>query len=180
MSETTKETAIFAEGCFWCTEAVFNRLKGVKNVVPGYIGGTIKNPCYREICTGKTGHAEAIKIDFDSSIVSFEELLEIFFATHNPTTLNQQGGDKGTQYRSEIFYTTEKQKELSEKYIEVLTKNNVFDDPIVTAISEAKPFYLAEVEHHEYYDQNSSQPFCQMVISPKIDKLQNYFKDKLK
>ncbi|MGD1946150.1 MAG: peptide-methionine (S)-S-oxide reductase MsrA [Croceivirga sp.] len=173
------ETAILANGCFWCTEAVFQRLNGVLEVVSGYTGGAIKNPAYREICTGRTGHAEAIKIEFDASIITFQELLEVFFATHDPTTLNRQGHDVGTQYRSEIFYTTEEQKNSAEKYIAFLDKQSVFDSPIVTAVSEAKPFYLAEEEHHNYYNDNTLQPYCQFVINPKIKKLKKYFSDKL-
>lgn len=174
------ETAIFAGGCFWCTEAVFQRLKGVDDVVPGYTGGTIKNPAYREICTGRTGHAEAIKITFDPSQVSYVELLEVFFATHDPTTLNRQGNDVGTQYRSEIFYTNDTQKYLAEEFIALLEKENIFSSPIVTAISEEKPFYLAEVEHHNYYNDHGQQPYCQVIIDPKIKKLNAHYANKLK
>ncbi len=173
------ETAILANGCFWCTEAVFQRLKGVRSVVSGYTGGNIKNPAYREICTGRTGHAEAIKITFDPKEISFQELLEVFFATHDPTTLNRQGNDVGTQYRSEIFYTTEGQKRLAEQYIQFLEGEKVFSDPIVTAISEEKPFYVAEEEHHNYYNEHGLQPYCQFIINPKIKKLQKHFADKL-
>ncbi len=172
--------AVFAGGCFWCTEAVFQRLKGVSTVVSGYTGGAIKNPAYREICTGRTGHAEAIQITFDEEIISFEELLEVFFATHDPTTLNRQGGDVGTQYRSEIFYQDEKQKQQATDFIQLLTNEKVFSSPIVTAISEAKPFYLAEEEHQNYYNGHKTQSFCALVINPKIEKLESYFKNKLK
>ncbi len=165
------ETAIFAGGCFWCTEAVFQRLNGVTAIVPGYTGGNIKNPAYREICTGRTGHAEAIKITFDPSQVSYTELLEVFFATHDPTTLNRQGNDVGTQYRSEIFYTTQEQRYLAEEFIALLEKEGIFASPIVTAISEEKPFYLAEEEHHNYYNGHRQQPYCQFIIDPKIKKL---------
>lgn len=165
------ETAIFAGGCFWCTEAVFQRLNGVMEVVPGYTGGNIKNPAYREICTGRTGHAEAIKITFDPSQISYTELLEVFFATHDPTTLNRQGNDVGTQYRSEIFYTTPEQRYLAEEFIALLEKEGIFASPIVTAISEEKPFYLAEEEHHNYYNDHRQQPYCQFIIDPKIKKL---------
>lgn len=178
-NNTNLEVAIFANGCFWCTEAVFQRLKGVHSVVPGYIGGHIKNPPYREVCTGRTGHAEGIKIAFDPTVISFQELLHIFFATHDPTTLNRQGNDVGTQYRSEVFYTNEAQKEATENFIDTLTKQKVFDDPIVTAISEAGPFYLAEEDHHNYYNDHRNQPYCQVIIDPKIKKLQTYFADKL-
>lgn len=173
------ESAIFANGCFWCTEAVFQRLKGVKEVISGYTGGEIKNPAYREICTGRTGHAEAIKINFDASLISYDELLEVFFATHDPTTLNRQGNDVGTQYRSEIFYTTEAQKEKAEKFIQLLEEQKVFPSAIVTAITEEKPFYNAEADHQNYYNNNKTQRYCQFVINPKIDKLNNYFADKL-
>ncbi len=174
------ETAIFAGGCFWCTEAVFQRLNGVEEVVSGYTGGTIKNPAYREICTGRTGHAEGVKITFNPEKISYPELLEVFFATHDPTTLNRQGNDVGTQYRSEIFYTSPEQKQLAEDFIQLLEKENIFPSPIVTAISEAKPFYLAEEEHHNYYNENRQQPYCQFIIDPKIKKLNNHFSKKLK
>ena len=178
-STTNQEIAIFANGCFWCTEAVFQRLKGVHSVLPGYIGGHIKNPAYREVCSGRTGHAEGIKITFDPTIIEFKELLEVFFATHDPTTLNRQGNDVGTQYRSEVFYTNEQQKESTNQYIELLEKERVFNDPIVTAVSEAGPFYLAEEDHHNYYNDNKLQPYCQFIINPKIKKLNAYFADKL-
>jgi peptide-methionine (S)-S-oxide reductase len=174
-----QETAIFAGGCFWCTEAVFQRINGVHTVISGYTGGAIKNPAYREICTGRTGHAEAIKIEFDASIVSFKELLEVFFATHDPTTLNRQGNDVGTQYRSEIFYTSETQKQIAEKFINALDQEKVFDKPIVTTLSEEKPFYHAEEDHQNYYNDNTLQPYCQFIINPKIKKLNAYFSEKL-
>ncbi len=173
------EVAIFANGCFWCTEAVFQRLNGVHSVLPGYIGGHIKNPAYREVCSGRTGHAEGIKIEFDPTIISFQELLEVFFATHDPTTLNRQGNDVGTQYRSEVFYTNEGQKEITDQYIRLLQKEQVFPNPIVTAVSEAGTFYLAEEDHHNYYNDNKLQPYCQFIINPKLKKLQTYFADKL-
>lgn len=173
------ETAIFAGGCFWCTEAVFQRLAGVKEVISGYTGGVIKNPAYREICTGRTGHAEGIKITFNPDEVSFAELLEVFFATHDPTTLNRQGNDVGTQYRSEIFYTNQDQKKLAEEFIALLEKEHVFASPIVTAVSEAKPFYVAEEQHHNYYNEHSNQPYCQVIIDPKIKKLNKHFSNKL-
>ena len=173
------EIAIFANGCFWCTEAVFQRLNGVYSVVPGYIGGHIKNPAYREVCSGRTGHAEGIKIEFDPQVISFGELLEVFFATHDPTTLNRQGNDVGTQYRSEVFYTTEDQKNSTLSYIELLENEKVFNSPIVTAVSEAGPFYLAEEDHHNYYNDHKLQPYCQIIINPKLKKLQTYFADRL-
>ena len=173
------ETAIFANGCFWCTEAVFQRLKGVKEVISGYTGGQIKNPAYREICTGRTGHAEAIKITFDPNVVTYELLLDVFFATHNPTTLNRQGNDVGTQYRSEIFYTLETQKIAAQKFVAYLEQAKIFDTPIVTVISEEKVFYNAEEDHQNYYNDNKTQSYCQFVIDPKIDKIKKYYADKL-
>ncbi|GAA4277448.1 peptide-methionine (S)-S-oxide reductase MsrA [Aquimarina mytili] len=180
MKEDIIEEAILAGGCFWCTEAVFQRLEGVSQVISGYTGGTIKNPAYREITTGRTGHAEAIKIKYNPGLISFKELLEIFFATHDPTTLNQQGADRGTQYRSAIFYANEEQKTVAEALIEELEKQDIFDSPIVTEITELGPFYNAEDYHQNYYNQNSSQGYCQFVINPKLNKLYTTFKAKLK
>ncbi len=174
------EQIIFAGGCFWCTEAVFERLDGVSKVTSGYTGGTIKNPAYREVCTGRTGHAEGVRIDFDPKKITLETLLEVFFATHDPTTLNKQGNDKGTQYRSAIFFTSEIQKEKSEKFIHYLTENKVFNNPIVTEVKPLEVFYEAEVDHQEYYSQNTEQPYCQFVISPKIEKIKKFYSDKLK
>jgi len=174
------EVATFAGGCFWCTEAVFLELEGVKTVTSGYIGGKTINPTYKDICNGDTGHAEAIQITFDPSKISFGELLEVFFATHDPTTLNRQGNDSGTQYRSEIFYHNENQKKTSEDYIALLTKENTFGKPIVTVISGATKFYEAEDYHQNYYNQNKSQGYCSYVITPKVDKVRKLFKDKLK
>ncbi len=175
-----KEVAILAGGCFWCTEAVFERLKGVEKVTPGFTGGTIKNPAYREIITGRTGHAEAIEIVFDPETISFEELLYIFFSTHDPTTLNRQQYDVGTQYRSAIFYNSEEQKEIAVKVINKLEKDKVFNDPVVTEITQAPPFYEAEPEHKEYYSRNPEQRYCQAIIDPKIKKLREFYSDKLK
>lgn len=174
------ETATFAGGCFWCTEAVFLELKGVQSVVSGYIGGKTLNPTYEEICNGNTGHAEAIQISFNPNEISFEELLEIFFATHDPTTLNRQGNDVGTQYRSEIFYHNENQKEISESYIELLTRENTFGKPIVTQVSPATLFYPAEDYHQNYYNQHQEQGYCSYIIMPKIEKLKKVYSDKLK
>lgn len=175
-----KEVATFAGGCFWCTEAIFQEVKGVENVVSGYTGGTIKNPAYREIGTGRTGHAEAVQITFNPKLVSYEDLLEIFFGTHDPTTLNRQGADVGTQYRSEIFYHSEAQKEKAEQYIKWIEKEKLYKNPIVTKVSPAKEFYNAEDYHQDYYSQNSQQGYCQMVIAPKLEKLRKYYKSKLK
>lgn len=174
------ELATLAGGCFWCTEAVFLELEGVKSVVSGYIGGTIKNPAYREVTSGRTGHAEAIQITFDPKVVSYETLLEVFFATHDPTTLNRQGNDVGTQYRSEIFYYNDDQKSVANQYIELLTSEKTFEYPIVTRVSPASVFYLAEDYHQNYYNNNKDQQYCYYVITPKIKKLQSKFKSKLK
>ncbi|MFV8352082.1 peptide-methionine (S)-S-oxide reductase MsrA [Flavobacterium sp. XS2P14] len=174
------EVATFAGGCFWCTEAVFLELDGVTKVVSGYIGGKTVNPTYKEICNGDTGHAEAIEITFDPKKITFGELLEIFFATHDPTTLNRQGADVGTQYRSEIFFHNAVQKQISEDYIALMTSENTFGKPIVTKISTASIFYVAEENHQNYYNQNKSQGYCSYVITPKIDKLKKVYQDKLK
>jgi len=174
------EIATFAGGCFWCTEAIFNEIKGVQKVVSGYTGGSVKNPSYREICTGNTGHAEAIQITFDPSLISYEDLLEIFFGTHDPTTLNRQGADVGTQYRSEIFYHNQEQKKKAENYILLIEKEKLYNNPIVTKISSAVVFYKAEEYHQDYYAANSEQGYCQMVIAPKLEKLRKYYKSNLK
>lgn len=174
------DVATFAGGCFWCTEAVFLQLDGVTKVVSGYIGGRTLNPTYQEISGGMTGHAEAIEITFDPKKITFGELLEIFFATHDPTTLNRQGADSGTQYRSEIFYHNEAQKQLATDYIALMTSENTFGKPIVTQISPATAFYVAEDYHQNYYNQNKTQGYCSYVITPKIEKLQKMYKDKLK
>ena len=174
------DVATFAGGCFWCTEAVFLEIKGVEKVVSGYIGGKTKNPTYKDICTGETGHAEAIQITFNPNEVAYEDLLEVFFATHDPTTLNRQGADVGTQYRSEIFYHSEAQKTKAENYIQLLEKEKLYDKKIVTKVSSASVFYNAEEYHQNYYNQNSSQGYCQMVIAPKLEKLRKYYKSKLK
>jgi peptide-methionine (S)-S-oxide reductase len=175
------ETAIFAGGCFWCTEAFFTDLKGVEKVVSGYIGGTVANPTYRQVSSGTTGHAEAIEITYNPNEVAYEDLLEIFFATHDPTTLNRQGNDEGTQYRSEIFYNSPAQKASAENFIKLLTDQNIFEGKkIVTKVSSAGKFYAAEEYHQDYFAQNANQPYCQMVIAPKMDKLKKNYKSKLK
>lgn len=165
------ETATFANGCFWCTEAIFARLKGVKSVLPGYAGGKIEDPSYEQVCTGRTGHAEAAQIEFDPQIISYEKLLEVFWNTHDPTTLNRQGNDVGTQYRSIIFYHNDEQKQIAEKSKRNLEERNVFNDPIVTEIVPMITFYVAEDYHHNYYQQNQDIPYCRFVIEPKIHKL---------
>lgn len=174
------EIATFAGGCFWCTEALFLELNGVEKVVPGYIGGTVKNPAYREVCNGTTGHAEGIQITFNPKIITYGELLEIFFATHNPTTLNRQGNDVGTQYRSEVFYYNEDQKKLTEDYIALMTLEKTYEDPIVTKVTPASVFYEAEDYHQNYYNLNKTQSYCTYVITPKIEKLKKKYKEKLK
>lgn len=180
MEDKKLKKATLAGGCFWCTEAVFQRLEGVEKVVSGFTGGTIKNPAYREIITGRTGHAEAIEIEFDPSIIKYEELLLVFFATHDPTTLNRQQNDVGTQYRSGIFYHDEDQRKTAEEVIQLLENEKSFDDPIVTEVTEAGPFYVAEQEHQDFYNQHRQQPYCQFIIDPKITKLKKLFSDKLK
>lgn len=177
---TNKETATLGGGCFWCTEAVFLGLRGVEKVTPGYSGGHIKNPAYREVTTGRTGHAEVVQIVYDPSVVKFSEILEVFFMTHDPTTLNRQGADVGTQYRSAIFYHDEKQKSVAEDIIRELEKQKVYADPIVTEVTAFTNFYEAEDYHLNYYARNKNQPYCQFVIAPKLKKFEKIFKDKLK
>ena len=174
------QVATFAGGCFWCTEAVFLEVKGVEKIVSGFTGGFVKNPAYREVCNETTGHAEGIQITFNPKEVAYEDLLEIFFATHDPTTLNKQGADVGTQYRSAIFYHSNEQKEKAENYIQLIEKEKLYTNPIVTQIEEAGVFYLAEDYHQNYYNQNKEQGYCQYVIAPKLDKLRKYYKSKLK
>ena len=174
------EIATLANGCFWCTEAIFQRLNGVEKLTSGYSGGFVKNPTYREITTGKTGHAEAIQIYFNSEIITYQEILDVFFSTHNPTTLNRQGYDRGTQYRSAIFYNSIEQKETAEVFIRSLTEAKVYEDPIVTEITEFDVFYEAEQYHQNYYNNNKTQGYCMAVINPKLEKFIKKFKDKLK
>ncbi|NND64001.1 MAG: peptide-methionine (S)-S-oxide reductase MsrA [Flavobacteriaceae bacterium] len=174
------EQIVLAGGCFWCTEAVFQQIEGVEEVISGYTGGHIKNPAYREVCSGRTGHAEGILISYISEVVDIKTLLEVFFATHDPTTLNRQGNDVGTQYRSEIFYTSEAQKIASESFINELEEHKVFKDPIVTKVSPLDIFYKAEADHQNYYNENKNQPYCSFIITPKVDKIKKYYADKLK
>ena len=176
----TIQTATFANGCFWCTEAVFKELKGVTDVASGYSGGTVKNPSYREVCTGNTGHAESIQIKFNPQKITYVELLEVFWATHDPTTLNRQGNDVGTEYRSAIFYHSEEQKMLAEHYKDRLDKSGAYPNPIVTEITKYNNFYMAENYHQDYFELHGDQPYCQYIIQPKIDKLKKAFSDKLK
>ena len=174
------ELATFGSGCFWCIEAIFQRVEGVEKVVSGYSGGHVKNPTYKEVCQGTTGHAEVCQLSYDPDIVSFEELLEVFWQTHDPTTLNRQGNDVGTQYRSAVFYHNDQQKALAEKYKEKLDESGAFKDPIVTEIKAYKSMYVAEDYHQNYFNENGSQPYCSFVIQPKIEKFEKVFKDKLK
>jgi peptide-methionine (S)-S-oxide reductase len=170
----------FGNGCFWCTEAIFQTLKGVTSVTSGYMGGHTKNPTYAEVCTGDTGHAEVIQLEYDADIISFDELLLVFFRTHNPTTLNRQGNDVGTQYRSAIFYHIDEQRQQSEAMIKTLTAEKVFDKPIVTEITPASEFYKAEDYHQNYFAENSSKSYCAFVIQPKLNKFAKEFTDKIK
>ena len=175
------DTATLANGCFWCTEAIFEQLDGVISAVSGYTGGQTSNPTYKEVTTGETGHAECLQIVYDPSKISFDELLEVFWQTHDPTTLNRQGADVGTQYRSGIFYHNEEQKVIAEKYKAALDKSGAFDRPIVTEITPFREFYPAEDYHQQYYENNgNSNPYCRIVIRPKMEKFMKVFKDKLK
>jgi peptide-methionine (S)-S-oxide reductase len=174
------EVATFGSGCFWCTEAIFQQLKGVESAISGYSGGNVKNPTYNEVCSGQTGHAEVIQVKFNPEIITYTELLEVFWQTHNPTTLNRQGADVGTQYRSVIFYHSNEQKKLAETLKRKLDEAKIYNDPIVTDITEFDTFYKAEEYHQEYYDNNKAQPYCNFVITPKLDKFKKVFKDKIK
>ena len=179
-SQSQKEIATLAGGCFWCLEAVFDDLKGLEDVVSGYSGGVAPNPTYRQVCTGATGHAEVVQITFDPAQISFRDLLEVFFTIHDPTTLNRQGADTGTQYRSAIFYHTPQQKADAEQVIAELTALKVWDDPIVTEVTPFSAFYPAEDYHQEYYANNASQPYCRVVIAPKVAKFRKKFLERLK
>lgn len=178
-SKPVTEKATFAGGCFWCTEALFQRIKGVEHLTSGYTGGTTKDPTYQTVSSGTTGHAEAVQLTFFPHVVSYEELLEIFFRTHDPTTLNRQGNDVGTQYRSAIFYHNSEQQVLAKAYIEALTQAQAYKSPIVTEIKALDTFYVAENYHQDYYEANKTQPYCAFIIAPKIEKLKKIFKDKL-
>lgn len=174
------DTATFGTGCFWCTEAIFQQLEGVIKVTSGYSGGKVNNPTYKQVCTGTTGHAECLNIVYDPSKISFDELLEVFWQTHDPTTLNRQGNDIGTQYRSVIFYHNEEQKGKAEKYKAELNKSGAWDNPVVTTLEPVSKFYPAENYHQNYYNENTGQGYCQFVIRPKLEKFQKVFKSKLK
>lgn len=179
MNNKLLQTAIFAGGCFWCTEALLKGLKGVISAEPGYIGGQKENPTYVQVCSGDTGHAEAVKIEFDPHIISYGALLSVFFNTHDPTTLNRQSNDVGTQYRSAIFYTTEEQKTEAEALIKELNETKAYDSPVVTEVTPASKFYVAENYHHDYYEQNKDKAYCQIIIAPKLAKLQEKYHELL-
>jgi len=174
------QVATLAGGCFWCLEAVFDEVKGVQSVESGYAGGHVENPSYRQVCTGMTGHAEAVRIIFDPDIVSYRDLLNVFFGIHDPTTLNRQGADVGTQYRSAIFYHDEEQKKIAEEVIKDLEEQKIFDRPIVTTLEEMDRFYMAEDYHQEYFANNPYQPYCMAVVAPKVSKFRKHFMDMLK
>lgn len=179
-SRHDQEVATLAGGCFWCLEAVFDQLRGVEQVESGYSGGSVPNPSYRQVCTGTTGHAEVVQISFDPQVISFRELLKVFFTIHDPTTLNRQGADVGTQYRSAIFYHSPEQKAIAEQVIAELNAAGIWDAPIVTEVTPFTAFYPAEEYHQEYYQQNPSQPYCQVVIAPKVAKFRKEYLAKLK
>jgi peptide-methionine (S)-S-oxide reductase len=176
----THETAVLGGGCFWCTEAVFDELRGVRSVVSGYAGGSLQNPAYEQVCSGQTGHAEVIRIEFDPAEIAYKDLLTVFFATHDPTTLNQQGNDVGTQYRSTILYASEQQKRDAEAFIKELNDSHTFGRPVVTTVEPLGAFYPAEDYHQKYYQKNPYQPYCQFAIPPKLHKLHKQFTKLLK
>lgn len=180
MTQTQVETATLGGGCFWCLEAVYDQANGVLNVESGYAGGHVANPNYEQVCTGATGHAEVVQITFDPSIISFKEILEVFFEVHDPTTLNRQGADVGTQYRSAIFYHSETQKQIAQETIAELTARRAFANPIVTEVSPLEAFYPAEDYHRDYYRNHPGQPYCRVVIAPKLSKFRKQFGLKLK
>ncbi len=180
MGTTALDTATFAAGCFWCVEAVFQNLKGVQSIESGYTGGSVANPSYDEVCSGSTGHAEACQIAYDPKLISYPELLEVFWKTHDPTTLNRQGNDSGTQYRSAIFYHNVDQKKLAEHYKSELDSSGAFDSPIVTEIVPFTKFYKAENYHQNYFNEHGAQPYCLFIIKPKVEKFKKAFKDRLK
>ena len=180
MNETKYEVATLGAGCFWCVEAVLTRLNGVETVESGYSGGKIANPTYREVSSGLTGHAEVVQVTYDPSKIPYAKILEVFFKTHNPTTLNRQGADVGTQYRSVIFYHTDEQKKIAEEVKEMLNKSGIWNDPIVTEVTKFSAFYKAEDYHQDYFENNKNQPYCSMVIVPKVEKFEKLFKEYLK
>jgi len=180
MESQNLETAVMGGGCFWCLEAIFQNLEGVEKVESGYSGGDVEFPTYEAVCTGATNHAEVVRITYNPEKISYEQLLNVFFATHDPTTLNRQGNDVGTQYRSVIYYQNEEQKNIANEIIDILTKNEVFTNPIVTEVAAAEIFYNAELNHKDYYNLNKNQPYCQYVIAPKVLKFKHQFKELLK
>ncbi len=180
MAMTNEETAIFGGGCFWCIEAVFQRLRGVKEAASGYMGGHVENPTYRQVCGGDTGHVEVVRVKFDPHEIAYRDLLEVFFAMHDPTTVNRQGNDVGEQYRSVIFYTSKEQEQEAEDTIAALNEAKAFAEPVVTAVEPASTFYVAEGYHQEYYDNNRTQPYCQLVIAPKLRKFEKEFGEKMR
>ena len=180
MTDPVKEVAILAGGCFWCLEAVFDDLKGVESVESGYMGGRTASPTYEQVCSGDTGHAEVVRLTFDPGVVSFKEILEVFFVIHDPTTLNRQGNDVGTQYRSAVFYHSAEQKSAAEQVIANLDSAGIYDDPIVTEVVPASQFYVAEDYHQEYFRRNPAQPYCAYVVRPKVAKFRKHFLEKLK
>jgi peptide-methionine (S)-S-oxide reductase len=180
MTDAAKEIATLAGGCFWCLEAVFDDLKGVASVESGYMGGRTANPTYEQVCSGDTGHAEVVQLTFDPDVVSFKEILEVFFVIHDPTTLNRQGNDVGTQYRSAIFYHSAEQKSAAEQVIATLNSARIYDDPIATEVVAASRFYVAEDYHQEYFQRNPAQPYCAYVVRPKVAKFRKHFLEKLK
>ncbi len=174
------QTAVLGGGCFWCVEAVFDRLQGVTSVESGYMGGHVDNPTYRQVCNGNTGHVEVVRVTFDPGVLTYRELLDVFFTVHDPTTLNRQGNDAGTQYRSVIFYDSEEQRRVAGQAIDELNAARLWPDPIVTAVEPATKFFVAEDYHQEYFANNGSQPYCQMVVAPKVKKFQQKFAAKMK
>ena len=175
-----QEITTLGGGCFWCTEAIYDQLKGVTDVVSGYSGGHTKNPSYRAVCDGVTGHAEVVQVTFDNAVISFQDILDIFFTTHNPTTLNQQGADIGTQYRSAVFFHSDEQKQIAEATIQALNQSNVWGSPIVTEVTRFETFYPAEDYHQEYFANNQTNRYCQAVVAPKVAKFRQYYFNKLK
>ncbi|MBI3536484.1 MAG: peptide-methionine (S)-S-oxide reductase MsrA [Chloroflexi bacterium] len=180
MNQSSKEITTLAGGCFWCLEAVYDQLKGVASVESGYAGGYVARPSYEAVCTGKTGHAEVVQLTFDPNVITFKEILRVFFTIHDPTTLNRQGADVGTQYRSAIFYHTPEQKKIAEETIKEIAAAKLWNDPIVTEVAPLKEFFIAEDYHQEYFAHNPNQPYCQMVVAPKVAKFRKKFLDQLR
>jgi peptide-methionine (S)-S-oxide reductase len=180
MNTANLDTITLAGGCYWCIEAIYQRLDGVQSVESGFTGGNMKNPSYRDVCTGNSGHAECVQVTYDKTKTNLDEIFKVFFTVHDPTTLNRQGADEGTQYRSGIFYRNEEQKAAAEAVIKALTDAKVYSDPIVTEVTPFTVFYKAEDYHQDYYNQHGSQPYCQIVIRPKVEKFEKVFKDRIK